>query len=263
MATQGGSGTLQPPGDDNVAPVIPLRQRHSEPSEPSTPRKPLPRERAAFDPELEPGDIALPRRRPRPAALSRVRQATARLHLQPHLTVTTGALAVIAMAGVATAAMLGSPFTTPGARHPPAATRRATPPIVQTQLTEANAEKTRYALTRRATGAHRARLKHDRTRTRKAARPAASTARHRTPPKGASTRSTTTAHSSEVVTNRAAAVSGTQASPASSSHSWTGSASSATGATSPNGGSTPDQSPKLPPGPTGVGSAGGCNPKCS
>src|SRR5947209_20456732 len=106
MATKGGSGTLQPPGDDNVAPVIPLRQR-SEPSEPSTPRKPLPRERAAFDPELEPGDIALRRRRPRPAALSRVRQATARLHLQPHLTVTTGALAVIAMAGVTTAAILG------------------------------------------------------------------------------------------------------------------------------------------------------------
>ena len=251
MATKGGSGTLQPPGDDNVAPVIPLRQRHSEPSEPSTPRKPLPRERAAFDPELEPGDVALRRRRPRRAAWGRVRHATARLRVRPHLTVTTAALAAIAMAGVAAAAILGPPFTTAGARHASTAAEHPTAQVVQTQMTDASADKARYLLTRRTTGAHRARLKHDRTRTRKAAKRAATTARHRTQPSGASTRSTTTAHSSGLVTGQAAAVSDTQSSPASSSNSRTGSASGSTAATSTNGGSTADQSPKLPPGPTG------------
>ena len=183
MATKGGSGTfLQPPGDDHVAPVIPLRQRHSEPSEASTPRKPLPRERAAFDPELEPGDVALRRRRPRRAAWGRVRQATARLRVRPRLTVTAAVLAAMATAGVVAAAILGPPFTTAGARHSPTAARRPTAQVVQTQMTEASADKTRYLLTRTTTGTHRARLKHDRTRTRKGAKRAATTARHRTQP---------------------------------------------------------------------------------
>src|SRR5690349_14157219 len=61
MAGNGGSGTLNPPSDDDVAPVIPLRQRQATLA-PSAPRRVLPRERAAFDPELEPGEVALTRR---------------------------------------------------------------------------------------------------------------------------------------------------------------------------------------------------------
>ena len=98
MATTGGSGTfVRPPGDDDVAPVIPLRQRHSEPSDASTPRKPLPRERAAFDPELEPADVVLRRRRRPRAALGRVRQASG--HRLPRAMV--AAALVLALAGAA------------------------------------------------------------------------------------------------------------------------------------------------------------------
>ena len=61
MATTGGSGTLRPPGDDDVAPVIPLRKR--QPQIPAPARARLPRERAAFDPELEPGEVLLRRHR--------------------------------------------------------------------------------------------------------------------------------------------------------------------------------------------------------
>ena len=129
MATKGGSGTfLRPPGDDNVAPVIPLRQRRNDPSEPSTPRKPLPRERAAFDPELEPGDVALRRRRPPRAALGRVRQATARLRVRPRLMVTAAVLAAMAAAGVLAAAILGPSRSPRPARHDPRPPRGTLPP---------------------------------------------------------------------------------------------------------------------------------------
>ena len=263
MATKGGSGTfLQTPGDDNVAPVIPLRQRQGEPSEASTPRKPLPRERAAFDPELEPADVLLRRRRPRRAAWGRVQHATARLHVRPRPMVTAAALAAMAMAGAA-AAVLGPPFTSDGPRHSPVAARRATAQVVQTQMTQASADKTRYLLMRRTTGTHRARLTHDRTRTPKAARRAASTARHRTHPKGTSTRPTTTATAGGLATGQPAGLSDTQSSPASSPSSDAGSDSGSAGTTSATHGSAADQSPKLPAGPTGVGSANGCNPKCS
>ena len=265
MATKGGSGTFfRAPGDDHVAPVIPLRQRDNEPS---TPRKPLPRERAAFDPELEPGDVALPRRRPRRAAWGRVREATARLHVRPRITTVTAAgLAVIAMAGVAAAAILGPPFTTAGARHAPTAARRATAQVVQTQMTEASADKARHLLIRRTTSTHHARLtrlQHDRTRTRKGAKRAATTVRHQTHPSRASTRPTTPAQSSALVTGQAAAVSDAQSTPASFPSAGAGSDSGSTGTTSASSSSTAQQSPKLPPGPTGVGSANGCNPKCS
>src|SRR6185437_17015541 len=109
MATKGGSGTfLRPPGDDHVAPVIPLRQRHNEPAETSPPRKPLPRERAAFDPELEPADVVLQRRRPPGAAWRCVRQATARLRVRPRPTATVAVLAAIVTVGVLAAVILAS-----------------------------------------------------------------------------------------------------------------------------------------------------------
>src|SRR6185437_1716510 len=72
MAGNGGSWTLNPPSDDDVAPVIPLRQRQATLAPPA-PRRVLPRERAAFDPELEPGEVALRRRPLRAAGLSRLR----------------------------------------------------------------------------------------------------------------------------------------------------------------------------------------------
>ena len=79
MAGNGGSGTLNPPSDDDVAPVIPLRQRQATLAPPA-PRRALPRERAAFDPELEPGDVAL-RRRPLVFAAAIPLRASARRRL--------------------------------------------------------------------------------------------------------------------------------------------------------------------------------------
>src|SRR5438132_1189719 len=62
MAATGGSGTLNPPADgDDIAPVIPLRQRQGAINAPPPKREPLPRERAAFDPEIESGEVALRR----------------------------------------------------------------------------------------------------------------------------------------------------------------------------------------------------------
>jgi hypothetical protein len=63
MAGKQGSGTVNPPGDsDDVAPVIPLRQRQDRNGAHSGARGSLPREHAPFDPEIEPGDVALKRR---------------------------------------------------------------------------------------------------------------------------------------------------------------------------------------------------------
>ena len=51
-----------PPHDgDDVAPVIPLRQRQGSALASPTKREPLPRERAAFDPELEGAEVMLRR----------------------------------------------------------------------------------------------------------------------------------------------------------------------------------------------------------
>jgi len=63
---------LNPPSDgDDVAPVIPLRQRQGAEAPTQVERRPLPRERAAFDPEIESGDVSL-RRAPRGQAISRL-----------------------------------------------------------------------------------------------------------------------------------------------------------------------------------------------
>jgi hypothetical protein len=264
MATKGGSGTfLRPPGDDDVAPVIPLRQRQNQPSAPPTPRKPLPRERAAFDPELEPADVALRRRRPPRAALGRVRQAAARLHTGPARMAAVGVLAAMATAGVLAAVILAQPFTSSGARRASTAALRAGTEDVQTQVSEADADRSRYLLTNKAPAAHDAPNKHHRTRTRKDVKRVATTARHRSHPRRASTRPRLTARSSELVTGGASGLSGTHSSPASSSGSGINSDSGSTGASSASNGSTAPESPRLPPGPTGVGSANGCNPKCS
>lgn len=54
---------MSPPHDgDEVAVVIPLRQRQEGTVASPPARQKLPRERAAFDPELEPGDVLLKRR---------------------------------------------------------------------------------------------------------------------------------------------------------------------------------------------------------
>jgi hypothetical protein len=105
-------------------------------------------------------------------------------------------LAAMATTGVVAAAILGPPFTTAVTRHSPTATPRPTAQVVQTQMAQASADKTRYLLTRRTTATHHARLKHDRTRTRSGAKRAAIAARHRAHPRGASIRPTTTASAS-------------------------------------------------------------------
>jgi hypothetical protein len=262
MATKGGSGTFLPaPGDENVAPVIPLRQRQTQPSEASTPRKPLPRERAAFDPELEPADVTLRRRRPPRVALGRVRQAAARLHARPGRMATV--LAAMAAAGVLAAVILAQPLTSSGARRASTAALRAGTEDVQTQMSEAAADRSRYLLANKTPAAHDARNQHPRTRTREDVKRVATTARHRSHPRGASTPLRMTAHSSRLVTGGASRLAGIHSSSVNSASSGANPDSGSTGASSASNGSTAQQSPKLPPGPTGVGSANGCNPKCS
>jgi hypothetical protein len=72
---------LNPPRDgDDIAPVIPLRQRRGAVPIPPSKREPLPRERAAFDPEIEAGEVAL--RRPwRRRVLIRFSSARPDLHV--------------------------------------------------------------------------------------------------------------------------------------------------------------------------------------
>src|ERR1700757_4047603 len=94
MAATGGSGTLNPPRDgDNIAPVIPLRQRQGAVPAPPPEGGPLPRERAAFDPEIESGEVAL--RRPlRRRMLLRFSSARPDLHVAWRPRVTVAATAV-------------------------------------------------------------------------------------------------------------------------------------------------------------------------
>jgi hypothetical protein len=62
MAVNGGSGTLDTPAEgENVARIIPLRHRTGTSGTPARSRGPLQRERAAFDPELEDGEVVLRR----------------------------------------------------------------------------------------------------------------------------------------------------------------------------------------------------------
>jgi uncharacterized membrane protein YgcG len=260
MATKGGSGTFfRPPGDDDVAPVIPLRQRLDKRSEASMPRK-LPRERAAFDPELEPADIALQRRRPRRVAPGRARKAVARLHVRRPLAFTAMALAAVATAAVIAAAMVEPHPSAPvGARRTATDARRSTTALVETQMAEASADRTRHLLTRTTPRAGHAAVQHHRGRAPATNRREATTARHQAHHKRARMRSTTTTQSSGVTTSQSAALSGSITSSGSSGNSDSGS----TGSSSVGSGSTAGQSPKLSPGPTGVGSASGCNPKCS
>src|SRR5579872_1629744 len=63
---EGGNGILTPPQDgDEIAPVIPLRQRQPDSAPQQAVRRSLPAERAPFDPELEQADVRLTRRRAR------------------------------------------------------------------------------------------------------------------------------------------------------------------------------------------------------
>jgi hypothetical protein len=264
MATKGGSGTfLRPPGDDDVAPVIPLRQRLDNPSQASVPRK-LPRERAAFDPELELGDIGLQGRRPRRVLLGRAREAIARLHLRPPLAFTAMALAAVATAAVIAAAIVEPhPFASVGARRSATDARRPTTALVETQIAEASTDRTRHLLTRTTPRAGHPAGKRHRDHALATTRRGATTARHRADRKGAHPRSTTTTQSSGVTTSQSAALPDAQSRSLSSNGSGGTSDSGSTGGSSVSNGSTAGQSPQLPPGPTGVGSANGCNPKCS
>jgi len=259
MATQGGSGTLKPPGDDHVAPVIPLRHRQTEPAGAPTGGKLLPRERAAFDPELELEDDALPRRRWPRAALVRVPRATTRLHIRPHFPATAAVLAAVTAAAVIAAGVLGSQvFTSPGARRPATVAQHPPTQVVQSQLTDANADRSRHWLASRTAATHRARVQHHRARTRATTRHSA-----RSPHQGGSAAPTTTAAADGVATPQSGASSDARSNPTGSATSGVSSASGSTNATSSGTGAPAEQATNLPPGPTGIGSATGCNPKCS
>ena len=255
MATQGGSGTLKPPGDDHVAPVIPLRHRQTEPSGAPTGGKLLPRERAAFDPELELGDVALRRRRWPRAALVRAPGATTR---RPRFPATAAVLAAAMTAAVIAAGVLGSHvFTLPGARRPATV---AHPPsqVVESQLTDANADRSRHWLTSGTAATHRARVQHHRARTRVTTRHSA-----RSHHGGGSAATTTTGAADGVATAQSGASSDARSNPTGSATSGVSSASGSTDATSSSTDAPAEQATNLPPGPTGIGSATGCNPKCS
>ena len=213
MATKGGSGTfLRAPGDDNVAPVIPLRQRHREPQ---THRRPVSCCRAsgaAFDPELEPGEVVLRRRRSPRAALGRVGQATGRLRVRPRLAAMAAVLVAVGAAGVLVAGVLGPQrLTSGGPRRSSLATRYATPQDVQAQMADANADRSQYLLTR-PTPASAAPIKHRRARTTATTRRAVTTRRHRSHRAGTSSPRTATVHSSAPVT-QASGLSGAPVTP--------------------------------------------------
>jgi hypothetical protein len=110
MAGKGGNGILNPPSDgDDVAPVIPLRQRQGGETPKQVERRPLPRERAAFDPEIESGDSL--QRSPRGQAISRLAsfRATLRQAMEtPRQRLALGAVATGVM--FALAALVLQPF---------------------------------------------------------------------------------------------------------------------------------------------------------
>jgi hypothetical protein len=132
MATKGGSGIFTPPGDDNVAPVIPLRQRQSNQVAPPA-RKVLPRERAAFDPELEAGEVVLRRRAHR--TLPFVANTSIALTLKP-ASATLARLAAATALTLVAGVLVWQPFGSPGSHRAPSATTRdaGTPTGHQTGL---------------------------------------------------------------------------------------------------------------------------------
>src|SRR5438105_3269745 len=128
MAASGGRGTMDPPTDgEDVARVIPLRRRDRDLNAAPPVREPLPRERAAFDPELEPGDVIL-KRRPRRRLMARLTELARRrsptlgsarariLATGPGVAVLAASLAVAAAAAVAVIASHGAKNLTPGAQ---------------------------------------------------------------------------------------------------------------------------------------------------
>jgi hypothetical protein len=252
MATTGGSGTfVRPPGDDDVAPVIPLRQRHSEPSDASTSRKRLPRERAAFDPELEPADVDLRRRRPR-AALGRIRQATAR---RPRRAMGAAAL-VLALAGGATAAIsdLGS-TSSPRRPHVAASSVTGDAPQAMDQASALRASSTRLA-----------QLQHVRRSSHRLAPPATRVHAHhahrpttKRPNRASSGHAATSLSSHSTSSSASLPAQGTNSY---SSHTSTSVSNAEPARTASAPAST--QTATQPPGPSGPGGAVGssCNPKC-
>jgi hypothetical protein len=131
---------LNPPRDgDDIAPVIPLRQRQGAVPSPSSKREPLPRERAAFDPEIEAGEVAL--RRPwRRRVLIRFSSARPDLHAARRPRASTVATVVpVAFLVVLTLVVLpsfgsGPARTTASSetvrQHAPSAGRTAPSPVI-------------------------------------------------------------------------------------------------------------------------------------
>jgi hypothetical protein len=252
MATKGGSGTFLPaPGDDDVAPVIPLRQRHSEPSDASTSRKRLPRERAAFDPELEPADVDLRRRRPQ-AALGRIRQATAH---RPRRATGAAAL-VLVLAGGATAAIsdLGS-TSSPRRPHVAASSITGDAPQAMDQASALRASSMRVAQLQHVRRSSHRQVRH--TTRGRAHRPGRPTKKRASRPSGAHAATAPSSHSTSSSASLPA-----QGASSYSSHTSTSVSNAEPASTASAPAST--QTATQPPGPSGPGGAVGssCNPKC-
>ena len=253
MATKGGSGTfLRTPGDDDVAPVIPLRQRHRDPVDASTSRKLLPRERAAFDPELEPADVVLRRRRRPRAALRQIRQASAR-PLRRAMAATALALAV---AGGATAAIsdLGS-TSSPRRPHVAATSITGDAPQAMDQASALRASSMRLAQVQHVLhSSHRPAPRATRAHAHRAHRPTKKRASR------ASSGHAADAPSSDSTSSSASLPA--QGTSSYSSHTSTSVSNAEPARTASAPAST--QTATQPPGPSGPGGAVGsnCNPKC-
>jgi hypothetical protein len=151
MAGKGGSGTLNRSGDgEDVAPVIPLRQRREDPTVPPPGRRTLPRERAAFDPELEAGDVAVRRRWPGRAA----RKAITSLHVRSRPVSGAVACATLVTAAVGLALLvlvLGVPVVQTFSSHGPRSVASSSivqhrmPEIALTRVTTLRASRNRRA----------------------------------------------------------------------------------------------------------------------
>ena len=113
---------MDPPTDgEDVARVIPLRRRDRDLNAAPPVREPLPRERAAFDPELEPGDVILKRRSRRRlmARLSEVARRRTTLGLPRARILATGpGVAVLAASLAVAAAAAVAVIESPGAKNP-------------------------------------------------------------------------------------------------------------------------------------------------
>jgi hypothetical protein len=164
MGAKGGTGILNPPSDgDDIAPVIPLRQRQGQGPQTAPPaaRQSLPRERSAFDPEIEPLDVPLRRRRRWPAM---AHQSTRGLPHRPAIDIRRRAVvraAVATGAAVLLIAFVVQALDSQAQRRPtPAATAHSSLPGLRSSQLPA---KSRVAASAQTSKLRRAHTRHHRS----------------------------------------------------------------------------------------------------